>query len=561
MNYDPEELLGDLDGFDAPPIDPTAFSASDEALQERCDASYAYRAFRDIYQYDVFPQPHLEAAEFIDGALGDFQFSSGGQQLYMIGWPRNTFKTTLFAQGLPSLTLGRNPNARILIDSFRHDVSKRRLRAVKQDLEFNPRFHEEFGEGWKPEFREEVWNDDSIYVLRRTNRSLIDPSIACAGVDRSMTGAHFDLIVADDLVTDTNVRTGEMRNKVYEHILDLLPILDPNGVMILIFTRWHVDDAYGRLMRIDDQRKREKREEVFKKTIRKCHNPDGTLFFPARLTEDFLQKQRERIGSRKFASQYDNEPLSDEDRTFSMERSRVRNFDFWSRVGGGGFVSTPRGQQPVVTTLAWDPAGRKGGVRADSHGLTVCGTDLTDLRWVCEAKSLKGKPSEIIQTVVNLMLFYKVWAVSIEQDGGGGLWGDLLKAELDRRKIPWPYFHEYSTGGVPKNERIATAVQPRWERGGYIVKPDQHVLINQIESFSISVEADHEDVIDSLAQHESFARVPDGWVREDDNPIDPEFLARRDRVAAVAEFNPVGASGTRWDVGSSLTRADVPSYD
>lgn len=547
MPLDPDDLLHALDGFNPPDFAELPEMDPDDELAARCEASYAYTAFRDIYEYDVFPQPHLEAAEFIDNAMGDYQFDSGGQQLYMIGWPRNTFKTTLFAQGTPSLVLGRNPNARILIDSFRHDVSKRRMRAVKQDLEFNKRFHERFGDGWKPEYKEDIWNDDVIYVSRRTDRSLIDPSIACAGVDRSMTGAHFDLIIADDLVTDTNVRTGEMRQKVYEHILDLLPILEPNGVMVLIFTRWHVDDAYGRLIRIDEARERAGRKAVFKKTIHKSHNLDGTLFFPARLTEEFLTEQRERIGSRKFAAQYDNEPVADEDRTFSMDRQRVRSFDFVPRRGGGGYVYVPsRGQMPVLTTLAWDPAGRKASRRSDSHGLTVCGTDITDLRWVCEAQSIKGRPSDIIASVINLALFYKVWAISIETDGGGGLWIDLLNAELTRRGLPGIYVHEYATGGIPKNERIAMAVQPRWERGGYILRPDQHVLLAQIEQFSIAAEADHEDVIDSLAQHESFARTPDGWERDDDNPRDPEFDKRRDRQREFAE--PVSRGGTRWEV-------------
>lgn len=558
MPLDPDALLHDLDGFDPPKPVTVAPDRDDALLQARCEASYSYQAFQQIYRYDMFPQPHLEAAEFIDAAMGDYSFSSGGQQLYMIGWPRNTFKTTIFAQGLPSLALGRNPNARILLSSFRHDVSKRRLRVIKGDLEFNPRFHERFGDGWKPEFREDVWNDDAIYVMRRTNKNLIDPSVACGGVDRSMTGAHYDLIIADDLVTDTNVRTSEMRDKVYDYILDLLPILDPNGVLILIFTRWHVDDAYGRLIRIDQDRVRRGAKKVFEKTIHKAHKPDGTLFFPARLTEAFLQEQKERIGSRKYAAQYDNEPVADEDRTFSMDAKRVRAFDFAQRRTGGGYVIVPgRGQMPVLTTLAWDPAGRKSSASSDSHGLTVVGTDITDLRWVCEARSYKGKPSEVINVVINLMLYYKVWAISIETDGGGGLWIDLLNAELDRRGLARIYIHEFSTGGAPKNERIATAVQPRWERGGYILRPDQHVLLNQLEVFSVAHEQAHEDVLDSLSQHESFARTPEGWERETDNPKDSEY--DRWQKEHRSEFGgPGNRSGTTWDINgqdSSLTPA------
>jgi hypothetical protein len=552
---DPDLIVDDLDDFDAPPIvaDP---ATDDDAIAARCEASYAYTAFRDVYRYDVFPQPHLEAAEFIDAALGDYQFR-GQRQLYMIGWPRHTFKTTLFAQGLPSLTLGRNPNARVLVSSFRHDVAKKRLRAVKRDLEHNTRFHDKFGDGWKPEFGEDVWNDDSIYVMRRTNSSLIDPSVATGGVDRDLTGAHFDLIIGDDFVTKRNVRTREMRDKVYEYILELLPILSPTGVLILIFTRWHVDDAYGRLIHIDEQRKRDSLKPFFEKTIHRAHNPDGTLFFPAVLTEAYLREQRERMGPRLYEAQYNNDPIADEDRTFAMDRARIRAFDFVPRRTTGGYVVRPgRGQMPVLTTLAWDHAGTSPSTRSDSHGLTVVGTDITDLRWVCEALSFKGRPSEVIDRVINLLLYYRVWALSVEMDGGGGVWLELLKHELTLRKIAWPWFYEFSTGGVPKGLRIATAVQPRWDRGGYIVQPSQHELLGQIEVASVAATADHEDVLDSLAQHESFARPPETWERDDDNPRDPEYDRYRRDFAKDREFDDrPGSSATRWaiDSDSSLT--------
>jgi hypothetical protein len=98
-------------------------------------------------------------------------------------------------------------------------------------------------------------------------------------------------------------------------------------------------------------------------------------------------------------------------------------------------------------------------------------------------------------------------------------------------------------------------VQPRWERGGYILRPTHHVLLSQIEQFSIAVASDHEDVLDSLSQHEDFAVPPEGrWFTENDNPRDPEY----ERWASTfgkerAREQPTGASGTRWELDSSLT--------
>ena len=232
------------------------------------------------------------------------------------------------------------------------------------------------GDDWKPEFREDIWNDDSIVISRR-NKPLKEPSITCAGVGRSMTGAHYDFIIADDLVTDTNVTTQEQRDKVYSYITDLLPILEPGGTLVLVFTRWHPDDAYGRLIRLDEERERQGKPARWKKLIRGAYNDDGSLYFPTKLTEEFLAEQKENLGSRKFAAQYLNQPVSEEDKTFNMSLAQLEDFTYFTdSFTGGGIVTTRDGGQfPVDVSMAWDPAGRKYNRHSDFHGLTLVGCD------------------------------------------------------------------------------------------------------------------------------------------------------------------------------------------
>jgi hypothetical protein len=512
---------------------------------------------------DVEPQPHVEMANFIDDALGDRTFSGDTQTFVMLGVPRGTYKTTGVSEATPVEILTRNPNAKILLDGFRHSVAKARLRAIRRKTAGDDVLDQMYGtRSWKPQFREDTWNDEEIFITPRTDNTSREASIATAGVDRSMNSQHFDVIIADDVVTDTNVKTAEGRERVYEHIQDLMPILSPGGVLILVFTTWHPDDAYGRIMRLDAERVRRGQPERWRKLIRGAYDGPEGLFAPTILTYEHLEELRsaEGMGTRKFAAQYLLKPISDEDRTFNMDQRVERAFSFYTVHGreyGGVVRVEDREQVDVETTIAWDPAGRKPTRTSDSHGITVVGTDDLDKWWMLEAIGLKAPPAAVIDRMCRFIQTYRPWTVSIEDTFGSGLWIDLLADECARREIPVS-ITEYGTGGIAKNERIVT-LQPRWERGGIIMRLDpttgtsaHPALYRQFDSFAVGRNMDHEDVIDSLVQHHRLTRRPTRMrTRLDPNPVDPEYLAFMARKQAENGENrsKAGRFGPIWTVG------------
>lgn len=552
------ELEGLLDSIGK--IIPAAHDAALEPSYALQEPGRLYRFWRDSWCMDVAPQPHIEMANFVDEALGDRQFKSGRQTLLMLGVPRGTYKTTGVSEATPVEILTRNSNAKILLDGFRHSISKARLRAIRRQIEGSDNLdilHNT--RAWKPGFREDTWNDEEIFITTRTDNMSREASIATAGVDRSMNSQHFDVIIADDVVTDTNVQTAEGRERVYQHIQDLLPILNPGGVLILVFTTWHPDDAYGRIIRLDEDRVRRGLEPHWRKLIRGAYDGPQGLFAPTILSVDSLEDLRERMGTRKFAAQYLLKPVADEDRVFNMDNARKRKFSFFSVYGRpyGGLIRTDNGEQvDVETTLAWDPAGRKQSKTSDSHGLTVVGTDSRDDWWCLEAMAVKAPPTVIIDRVCRLIQTYNPHAVSIEDTFGSGLWIDLLYEELSRRGMSVNVV-EYTTGGVPKNERIV-GLQPRWERRGFILRlnnenlPMHVVFERQLENFTVGRAMDHEDIIDSLVQHRGNTRRPSLYpVTLDSNPVDPEYEEFRKRKDAENEHSGSrsGRYGPVWTVG------------
>lgn len=513
---------------------------------------------RPTGKHDLYEQPHQELCGIIEEAIGDCTFKYDTPRMVMIGVPRGTWKTSIALENTPPIILTRNPNARILIDTHRHDVSQKRLRAARWHFENNEEFKARFGDDWTPEFRELPWSDNEI-VVRRRSMSLIEPSIDTGAIDRSKVGSHYDVIFCDDVVTDKNSVTAEQRQKVYDHILDLLSILEPGGVLILTFTFWNVDDAYMRFIRLDQEREKAGKKPFFQKIIHSAYNPDGSLYFPGRLTHEFLDEQREKLGSRKFAAQYLLQPVSEEDKTFNMDNSRVVHFDF-ERAQYGGKIIIPRWREkfPVETTMAWDPAGIKGKRKTDFHGLTVVGDDPMSRWWILEAIARKMPPKQLLNEIIKLILFYRPHTFSIEDVGQQTLWLEMLKDEIERRHlgVPMPAWVEQTTANYSKQTRIQM-LEPKWERGEIILLPTQTNLLRQFDEFDPMAEMDHEDELDSLVQHLAIARPAsvDFLSMSADNPVDPEWEKRRKQrqsssPSAFDENGSVaGRLGTIWEAG------------
>jgi hypothetical protein len=486
-----------------------------------------YKWSRDVMGRDrMRPQPHAEMTAFLQRACGDFQFNSGGQKLFMLLVPRACFKTTLGCEDLITLALHENPNLRSMIDCFGHGTAKRRLYGVKWQIENNGKLRDVVGD-WKPDFKEDIWSNDQIVITARTKGNK-DPSIATGGVDRSMVGSHFELIVADDLVNDINCRTRDGRDKVYDHITNLLSILEPNGTLVVIGTRWHWDDAYGRILAADKDRVRQGLDPEWDTLIRSCYLPDGGLYFPEELTVEFLEDKRRRNAA-TYAANFLNQPIADEDRTFTDIERRIEPFDFYTAgTKKNGIIRSADLQAPVFVTGAWDPAGVRASKRSNRHGITVVGTDPDDHWWVLDAAGIKGTPESVIDHVCSVIARYRISKLSCEDVQSQLLWLHLLAIELKKRKL-YCELVEYSTGGVPKAARIEL-LQPRWAAGEIHLRPDQIDLKKQFEDYNANFTEDHFDILDSLVQHMDIAKPASGdskIIAEADNPIDPDIARFR----------------------------------
>lgn len=156
----------------------------------------------------------------------------------LIVMPRGTFKSSVAVVAYSIWALLRNPNERILIDSEIFSNSKNFIREIRSKLE-SPELTNLFGA-----FQTKNWNEGEITIAQRT-KTFKEASITASGVGAQKTGQHYSIIIHDDLNSAKNSENPEQRKKVLDHYKLNISILEPDGVLILVGTRYAVDDVIG----------------------------------------------------------------------------------------------------------------------------------------------------------------------------------------------------------------------------------------------------------------------------------------------------------------------------
>lgn len=235
----------------------------------------------------------------------------------LILWPRGHLKSTIFTQGEVTRRVIANPNLRVLINSSTWEMSKSFLVAIKGYLA-DPRVTRLYGELLPTtksgkQFRN---NDTELTLLSRTDFTLKEPTITVAGLDKTKTSQHYDLIVHDDIVVRENVGSFEVMDRVCKVWQDSFDLLEPGGEMWSIGTRWHPLDVYGRIISdyCDTRCVSNEFAHVencrcdFDVSIMQLRAPDGAFIFDSKFDDKIADQLLRLKGRMEFAAQYNNNP-------------------------------------------------------------------------------------------------------------------------------------------------------------------------------------------------------------------------------------------------------------
>ncbi len=240
--------------------------------------------------------------------------------------PRGFGKSTCLNIARCILRILKNPNIRILIASKTDTNAVSFLSEIKQKL-LRPKLIEVFGiQQGTP------WNDGSIRVRARTSDAKED-TIETIGIGGAIASKHYDFIVADDLIDESNSITETQREKIHTWFFKVLdPCLEPHGEMSIIGTRYNPDDLYGYLMDNvlcqKDSKGKIVRLHYFSipALIEKQNIEIGTpeekryvSLWPEKCSVKFLLKKRKVLGTIIFNTQYQNDVAAMKGKIFKLE--------------------------------------------------------------------------------------------------------------------------------------------------------------------------------------------------------------------------------------------------
>lgn len=165
-------------------------------------------------------------------------------------WARGHGKTTCISQGLTIFDVLRNPEITICIMSFNTQAATDIFKVVKDEFEDNELLHALFPDILyeNPSRQSKMWNEAGIKVKRKTNRS--EPTVAPWGlVDKPPTGKHYDILVFDDIITPTHVKTPTQLQNANNAWQQAMFVVSKEAKYRYVGTRYSHNDTYSLILK------------------------------------------------------------------------------------------------------------------------------------------------------------------------------------------------------------------------------------------------------------------------------------------------------------------------
>ena len=406
--------------------------------------------------------------------------------------PRGHLKSTLVTIGYCVQQIALNPNIRILIQSATWQTAVDFVTEIKRHLEGNEELRRLFPEIAQAVDERTEWAQDRITV-KRTDTNIKGPTVWAAGIDTNLVGSHPDMVVFDDVHNRDNTMTREQVEKVILRYRDVLDLLEPQGQLIVIGTRWVEWDLYAWLM--DKDNEVSKSYEVM---IRKAH--EGNLetgegfsaLWPGKFSQKELLTRLREKGVYEFSALYMNNPVPSEDADFKREWFQYYDLELY------------RGKE-MKTFITIDPAISLQ-KNADFTAIVVTGIDQFSNIFIKDIVRGHFKPSEIIGEIFRLNELWHPQMIILETIAYQKALAYALREEMNRRGRFLP-IHEINQHEKSKYERIR-GLQPIYMNKKIFHRKNIPLTIYLEEELLTFPRSRHDDLMDSFSMVLEFLSPP-----------------------------------------------------
>lgn len=308
------------------------------------------------------------------------------------------------------------------------------------------------------------------------------------GVGGAITGRGADIFLIDDPFKNRQDAESQVyRQAVWEWFTSTAYTrLEPSGAIILIMTRWHKDDLAGRLIAQQAAGGAEDWEVLSLPAIAQddeIYRKSGEALWPERYTLVDLERIKNTIGLRDWASLYQQNPVIAETQEFSEN-----DFRFFEESELEGKL--------LNFSITIDLAISKD-EKADRTAIVVRGKDPRNPNWyIVETVVGRLDPLQVIDTIFSLYQTYRQRGsviVGIETVAYQKSLIYFLNEEMRKRGT---FIHIIELKSKDKKEERIRGLIPLFKTGTIHLRRNQKDLMDELLTFPFGV---HDDVVDALA--------------------------------------------------------------
>jgi hypothetical protein len=372
----------------------------------------------------------------------------------------------------PAWYLGRNPNKEIITASYSADLAQDFGGKTREKVDSNE---------YKLIFPEVKLKEDE--KARGRWRTEQGGSYTAVGVGGPITGRGANILLIDDPIKNREEAESEIiRNKIWDWFTSTaFTRLEPNGVAIIIMTRWHLDDLAGRILIHPSLGKRTKvikfqaiaeREEI------KRHV--GSPLWPERYGTEALTEIKEAIGPYDWNALYQGNPVPTGSQELKLE---------WIRK----ISEVELDQKNTRNFLTIDTAMSKK-TEADFTGFCDNSVDRENF-WHLKAWRMKLSPEELVDNLFSLYGKRKYEKIGIEKTAYLEGLRPYIEMEQRKRNTFLPIV-ELKHNQTAKEVRIRGLIPVYASKTIFHVEGRCKALEEEMMSFPVGV---HDDVLDATA--------------------------------------------------------------
>ena len=418
----------------------------------------------------------------------------------MLQMPPRHGKSTLASIEFPSFLLGHHPDWEIIACSYAESLALDFSRAVRE------RLRDRDYQVLYPETRIDRDNQNAK-GWKTTKKGGFLP----AGVEGPVTGKGAHVLIIDDPVKNATEAESETTRESVARWYETTAYtrLAPGGGVLIIQTRWHLDDLSGRL----EHKMREENGDVFEiirypaeATEDEKYRKKGDPLHEARYDKSQLKMIKNAVGPQTWAALYQQNPVPSEGAAFSPSMIQ--------------YYKEENLPDELTVVAAWDLAiGQK-----ESNDKTVgliWGKDITGCYWVVDCRRGHFDAKQIVDEICDSFVKHNPYTVGIEKDKIGQAVGPYLDSEIDARGLYGLHVTELNPAREGNKLHRARSLQGLM-RQGKVFFPDPtekdwvYEFVSELLQFPYGRKDDHVDAacwlalmsFETPAPGLNFSRVP-----------------------------------------------------